>query len=1118
MMNPCEPAPDAGRWWKPLEDGALQCHLCPRACRLRDGQRGFCFVRQNQGGRLVSTTYGRSTGFCVDPIEKKPLNHFLPGTSVLSFGTAGCNLGCRFCQNWHMSKAHEVEALSEEATPGQIAQAALRTGCRSVAFTYNDPVVWAEYAMDTAKACREVGVKTVAVTAGYITPAARSPFFALMDAANVDLKGFSEEFYWKLSGGHLEPVLDTLRWLAEESDVWLEITNLVIPQANDSGDEIARMCDWIVESLGPDVPVHFTAFHPDFRLTDRDSTPPSTLSGAWEIARRAGLRYVYTGNVHDPRHQSTLCPGCGRVLIERNGYDLGTYALKGDRCADCGARIAGRFGDGPGDWGSRRLPVRIKASASRRPGRPRPTPGGSTAGSDCDSRPAAPPASEELAGPKVSAPQSPQGRAEGAGEQGSKGAGNTLAQKSLGGKAEGDRSMANEIAQTPAAPDPASGRPGLSQEQEALVFRAAGQRVAAAVCSRPAQRLDDVLGDAAQLPLLGAFVSLKRAGQLRSCCGFLGPKVALHEALDHAALRAAKDDPRFPPISSAELPYLDMDVWLLWNMQPVAAKGLDRVKTVEIGTHGLQISRGGHRGLLLPGVAVDHHLDAEGFLRQVCLKAGLPPEAWKDDDTTLMTFEGYAIQGKLSATIADGPEAASSAGPTLADVSQLAEFCRGNLIAELYGATPNYYLQGGYDGGVNGAVLTVRLGSGETVDCSMVSVRSEMPLQSTLFNLARVAADNLRAARVSPAALQEATCGLSVFWDPAMHGTVQDPDLAGIDPRRRALVVVDQGRWAIAYDPSQGAHELLDAALGRLGLGESSAGLVVSMAAISTEAKVGASNVRGPQPATSVRAPAVAGQFYPARVEEVERTIDALLPRERKPQRWAGVLVPHAGWVYSGRLAAQAFSRIAFPSRAIVVCPKHRPGGAEWAVAPYERWALPGREVPSDPELARRLADAVPELKLDAETHRHEHAIEVQLPLVARLAPTMRVVGIAMHGGDFERLARAAELMAGVLRELDEPPLLIISSDMNHYADDDRTRKLDSMALEAIQRLDPRQLYDTVTKNRISMCGVLPAVLVMETLRRLGSLNRCESVGYATSAEASGDRTRVVGYAAALFA
>ncbi len=346
-------------YWHRLDDGTVQCDLCPRYCRLHEGQRGFCFVRGRQNDQVVLTTYGRSTGFCVDPIEKKPLNHFYPGTSVLSFGTAGCNLGCKFCQNWSISKSREVELLSALAGPEQIAEAARRAGCRSVAFTYNDPVIWAEYALDTARACRERGIKTVAVTAGYINPEPRREFFELMDATNVDLKGFTEAFYRQLTLSHLEPVLDTLRWLKHESPVWLEITNLVIPQENDDLAVIRRMCDWILKELGDEVPLHFSAFHPDFRLRNRPPTPPETLVSARQTALSAGLKFVYTGNVSDVQRQSTWCPGCGELLIERDWYSLGEYHIRDGCCEFCSRRIPGHFDAAPGDWGRRRELVEI---------------------------------------------------------------------------------------------------------------------------------------------------------------------------------------------------------------------------------------------------------------------------------------------------------------------------------------------------------------------------------------------------------------------------------------------------------------------------------------------------------------------------------------------------------------------------------------------------------------------------------------------------------------------------------------------------------------------------------------------------------------------------------------
>jgi AmmeMemoRadiSam system radical SAM enzyme/AmmeMemoRadiSam system protein B/AmmeMemoRadiSam system protein A len=1018
-------------WWRQADDNGkrIVCDLCPRACTLRPGDRGFCFVRENRDGQMVSTTYGRSTGFCIDPIEKKPLNQFYPGTAVLSFGTAGCNLGCIFCQNWSSTKSRDVDAACEVADPRTIAEAARELGCRSVAFTYNDPIVWSEYAIDAARACRALGIKTVAVTSGYVNPAPRSAFYEVMDAANVDLKAFSDEFYVKMTSGRLDPVLDTLRWIVRESNTWLEITNLLIPQANDSADELGRLCGWIVDELGPDVPLHFSAFHPDFKLTDREPTPLETLLKAHEIARRAGLHYVYMGNVSDREHQNTYCPGCGRAVIERDGYVLEAFHVRDGRCAHCGATIAGRFDPTPGTWGGRRQPVRIDKYA----------------------RPAG------------------------------------------------------------------FVRPMLDAEQEQLVFRAAGRCVAAAVRSQPRETLDGALADAAELPVYGAFVSLKRAGQLRSCCGYLGGSIRLSEAVEHAALRAAKEDPRFPPISPAELEHLDMEVWLLWGLQPVAARGEDRARGIVIGKHGLQIACGNARGLLLPGVAVEHKLDAEGFLGQVCRKAGLPMDAWKRDDASLMTFEGYAIRGRLP--LSDGGDSPAAAGPTSADLVALLDLCRTNLRALLRGATPSYYLPGGFDGGVSGLTITVGLPGAQQIACSRLSPQAAVPLQATLFSMVEATARALQTHGVNQATIQTAPMGLSVLTDPTLQGTAARPDLQGVDPRRQAVLVSSADGWAWVYDPARPADELLREAVELAGVADPALAAVAGLAVFSTEPKMAAAQTASRETGGSPddRPPAVAGAFYPGQPDELDRMLDEMFAQapQREPEPWAGALVPHAGWTYSGRLAAAVFSRVKIPERVLVLCPRHRPGGSPWAVAPHRRWMLPGRQVESDPELAARLAAAVTGLTLDAEAHRQEHAIEVQLPLLARLAPHARVVGIAIGGGDLDELLRFGAQLAGVLRDMPERPLLVISSDMSHFADDAAARRLDRLALDAIETLDPATLYETV-HNRITMCGMLPAVIVMETLRQLGCLHRCELVGYATSADTTGDPQRVVGYAGLL--
>ena len=349
--------------WHALEDGRIQCDVCPRACRLHEGQRGLCFVRARQNDQIVLTTYGRSSGFCVDPIEKKPLNHFLPGSAVLSFGTARCNLACKFCHNWDISKSREMDTLADAASPEVLARAAQRLGCRSVAFTYNDPVIFLEYAIDVAQACREAGIKSVAVTAGYMREAAREEFYSYMDAANVDLKGFTESFYHRICSGHLQPVLETLVYLKHHTSVWFEITNLLIPGENDSERELEEMTQWVVENLGPDVPMHFTAFHPDWKMLDKPHTPPSTLERARRIALRNGVRYAYTGNVHDEQGGSTYCHGCGARIIGRDWYTMTAWNLTHDgRCGTCDTPCAGVFDGPPGRWGARRLPVFLAAA------------------------------------------------------------------------------------------------------------------------------------------------------------------------------------------------------------------------------------------------------------------------------------------------------------------------------------------------------------------------------------------------------------------------------------------------------------------------------------------------------------------------------------------------------------------------------------------------------------------------------------------------------------------------------------------------------------------------------------------------------------------------------------
>ena len=358
----------ATRYWRQLDDGRIACTLCPRDCHLKEGQRGLCFVRARQGDRVVLTSYGLSTGFCIDPIEKKPLYHFYPGTPVLSFGTAGCNLTCRFCQNWDISKARDTHVLCDAASPEQLALTARQHGCRSIAYTYNDPVVFHEYAVDVAQACRAHGVANVAVSAGYVCAEPRAEFYGVMDAANIDLKAFSEGFYRRLAGASLAPVLETIEYIHRETACWLELTTLLIPDENDSPAELEAMARWVVERLGTEVPWHFSAFFPAWKMLETPPTPLATLQRARQIAREAGVRHVYLGNVRDPEGESTWCPGCGALLIERSGYRIGHWGLEdGGRCGVCGTPLAGHFESRPGQWGSRRQPVYLASPSSASP-------------------------------------------------------------------------------------------------------------------------------------------------------------------------------------------------------------------------------------------------------------------------------------------------------------------------------------------------------------------------------------------------------------------------------------------------------------------------------------------------------------------------------------------------------------------------------------------------------------------------------------------------------------------------------------------------------------------------------------------------------------------------------
>ncbi len=1107
-----------GRWFHREPDSdRIVCDLCPRQCRMKEGDRGFCFVRRVQDDAMVLDTYGRSTGFCIDPIEKKPLNHFYPGTSVLSFGTAGCNLGCQFCQNWDISKSREVAKLSSQAGPESIATAALELGCRSVAFTYNDPVVWAEYAIDTAVACHDLGVRTVAVTAGYILPEARRELFAHMDAANVDLKAFSESFYKKITYSHLEPVLETLRYLKHETDVWFEITNLIIPGENDSPEELKRMCDWILEHLGPDVPIHFSAFHPDFRMLDRPNTPPSTLLAAHTIARASGLNFAYVGNVHDLKHGSTYCWNCNGLCIGRDWYELTEYHLIGNVCKACGAIQPGVFDAQPGRWGRRRQPVDMRRYQG--------------IGSDPNAQPV----------PKLVrlSPPSAHPTTNGVSLTVST---DTHVETSPGSRSQGTRKKAMSH---PMLPEPKLlaflDLTSLEPNQRALIQQAA-QRVVAATVLRTgvAASVFEPLGELANQLVHGCFTTLRRGTQLRGCCGVLGKPTTLRDAILDSAHRTARQDNRMPSISSIELPYLSCHVTLLAPQVPVAGKGQDRKNGIVVGKHGLWISSsndsayGPHSGLLLPSVPVEQGWDVPAFLAGVCRKAGLPEDVWLDPNVRLETFEGLAIEGSMDqADLPDTLPIAPAPG-NLEGLFRLKQAAAQSLIALAQGRTPNYYVLDAMDGNVHGLIVTAvdTDGNQPVGHWIQTSLRPGLPLQATLFDLCKLVETTLRRTQFQKAV--DLDIALTVLFDPAHHGNLQPDDwtkgalgetlaqcdLRGIDPATRGILAMCGQRVAVAFDSSKTILQLVQEAAEMVKIRDNPIP-IFSVGCISTVSSLLATNRVRINTNDTPRAPVLANAFYPADEADRRTLIGELAEAcsvEPAPDTLA-ILTPHAGLSYSGRIAMDAWRSAPFAETVIVIGPKHTQLGADWAVSPSAAWQLPGGyEVACDLELARNIAAHVEGMELDATAHAQEHCAEVQLPFVERWASDAgqqpKMVFIAMSQASWPEIKKAASQLADVIRPLQPRPLLVVSNDMNHFASNDENRRRDALALQALEGGDPEALLEVCRLHAISMCGVVPAALVMQTLIELEEPCTVEQISYDTSGSFSGDLQRVVGYAA----
>jgi AmmeMemoRadiSam system radical SAM enzyme/AmmeMemoRadiSam system protein B/AmmeMemoRadiSam system protein A len=614
--------------------------------------------------------------------------------------------------------------------------------------------------------------------------------------------------------------------------------------------------------------------------------------------------------------------------------------------------------------------------------------------------------------------------------------------------------------------------------------------------------------------IAGAFVSLKRGKQLRACTGNLGDLMPLPVALKDAATRTVWEDVRFPVVSPSEIDHLEMEVWLLHTPAIVSVNGEDRVAAITIGKHGIQVVRGQQRGLFLPSVATDSGWDALQFLNQACLKAGMHASAWRDDATTLYTFEGQVMRCRLG----DGSATPPRRPPVceLGDLAKYAELCRANIIALLSGTIPSYFFPNLPDGDVTGVMLSLQSG-GPPTHLLQLTLRGSVPVQTTLFKLCQNAAEVLTRQRPTLEAIKALDIKIAILNDPVLHGSVQEHDLAGVDSAHRAILVVERNKNAMVFDASKPAEEVVAEAVRQTHVTQPAGASVFSLDTLSS-GPFTLANVPQPVRGPAIRQPGAAGTFYPAEADKLSAIVDELLAGESQPAPWAAAMLPHAGLAFSGRLAARVLKRLRLPRTIIVIGPKHTAFGMDWAVAPHQTWAFPGGSIESDFILARRLCEAIPGLEMDSLAHQREHAIEVELPLLARLAPESRVIGLAIGAGDLADCKRFAEGLASVMKEREDRPLLLISSDMNHFAPDAENRRLDAIALDAIERLDPTSLYETVTQNHISMCGLLPAVIVLETLKLLGGLTRAERVGYATSADVTGDTSRVVGYAGMLFA
>ncbi len=1005
------------------------------------------------------TTYGRSTGFCIDPIEKKPLNHFLPGTATLSFGTAGCNLGCKFCQNWDISKSKQTSILSRIASPEEIVRVAKARGCHSISFTYNDPVIWAEYAIDTAIVAKREGLKTVAVSAGYITPEARGDFFEHIDAVNIDLKAFTESFYRSLALAELGPVLDTLCWLKQETDVWLEITNLVIPGENDSFKEIAEMCQWIEKNLGTEVPLHFSAFHPDYKMRGLPRTPPETLNRARAQAKDAGLEYVYVGNLQDSSRQSTYCPSCASTLIERTRYAVSEFHIKDNCCANCGHQIPGVFEESPGSWGERRELLTIGNPPSRTPEREQPNP-----------------ANSQIEHAQVHLSQA------------------TDAVREL--------AEANRTSQ-PALPEVPETNPRIEfrGEQFSELLHYTHELVVAAIEKRPPRReLNEALGS---IESFGLFVSIKRGQLLRACRGYWGdPKVrTLRDLLHRSAPAAATLDPRFPSLTASEIPFLSVELSLMYDPAVVQATGMNRANEFKVGTHGVAISHPNGRGLLLPQVGANRNWTAQNLLEQVCRKAGLPADAWLQPETQLLRFRCSIVASKPHRNEIKGLEILAHSEPRMLDIlNAIAGFGPQELklpsqFVQPYEAPMGIYLEDEF-----GEHTAYFQQVGSLLQLLQHGIHS---LKESLLR------EKKELGKIVSAYFLNQPISLQASDYPQRHATLASAAILGTHGSAKALLLPEA---EVPQDKIPGIFE--NFGLRPADWLQSDVGLLAYQAyPLQPQVAEAQANIFTPREA------AFAGRFYPQTAENVVENISRLhsLRKGIEASPFHAVLLPHAGWKYCADIIVKTLAHTTPVEQVIVIGPKHTPRGAHWALDSHSAWNLPHASVRTSSTLVQSLLRCAPQLVLDKEAHIDEHATEVLLPFLHEMNPQLEIAAIALGHSSYEELDALSDALLATLASMPQAPLFVISSDMNHYAEEEENRRLDALALDTLEQSDAKALFEVCNEHRISMCGMQAAVVVLRTLEKLFGKTTANLIDYQTSSRVTKDSSRVVGYAGMTF-